>query len=241
MSTWYRLLLLFLLSISAAHARTQMTAEETYNLGQRYMKRGSYVKALEQFNRVRTYFRDDPFALKAELAIADLHYQKNEWDAARLAYEDFLRAHPRYNELDYVVYRLGLTAYKKAPLVAARDQTWARQAVNTWSSFPVRFPQSPHSEEVDKLLQKARDRLAHKELLIGRFYDKREAWPAVAGRMENLLRQYPQSPDRAEALYLLGRAYAGLEQYDLAQSALQKLEQEAPGSVFVTRLRRALP
>ena len=95
-------LALGLRSAPAAAAGSRLTAQQTYELGERFARRGVTNKALEQFNRVRTYFRDDPYALKAELAIAELHYKKQEWDAARLAYEDFLRAHPRYVDLDIV-------------------------------------------------------------------------------------------------------------------------------------------
>ena len=74
-----------LLPGDAVAAKKQLTVQDMYELGLRYMKRGYYVKALEQFNRVRNYHRDDPYAVKAELAIADVYYQKNEWDQARLA------------------------------------------------------------------------------------------------------------------------------------------------------------
>lgn len=240
-----RFILLFLCALtlgsSPAYAeRPRMTAEEAYSLGLRYLKRGYYVKALEQFNRVRTYYRDDPYALKAELAIADVHFKKNEWDAARLAYEDFMRAHPRYRDLDYVVYRLGMTLYKKAPVIAARDQTWTRQAVNTWAGFAARFPDSDHKAEVDENLAAARARLARKELVVARFYARREAWTSVVGRIEPMLRQYPDSPDRVEALGMLGQAYHGLGRDDLAAETLQKLEAEAPGSRSAKRLRKAL-
>jgi outer membrane protein assembly factor BamD len=223
-----RFFLLFLVALAVASPpalaeRPRMTAEEAYALGLRYLKRGYYVKALEQLNRVRTYYRDDPYALKAELAIADVHYSKNEWDDARLAYEDFMHAHPRYRYLDYVVYRLGLTLYKKAPAIAARDQTWTRQAVNTWTGFSSRFPDSPCKPEVARLLEKARDRLARKELLIARFYDRREAWVSVIGRLDPMVKMYPESPDRAEALEMLSTAYHGIGRDDLAQQESDEL------------------
>jgi outer membrane protein assembly factor BamD len=167
--------------------------------------------------------------LKAELAIAELHYKKSEWDAARLAYEDFLRAHPRYAELDFVVFRLGMTLYQKAPVVAAKDQTWTRQAINTWTGFSSRFPNSAHGVEAEKFLTKARNRMGHKEILISRFYDRREAGPAVEGRSTRFLDQYPTSPDRPEALELLAVAYA--RQDKDAAPTLEKLKIEDPKAV----------
>ena len=217
-----------------------MTAEEAYDLGLRYLKRGYYVKALEQLNRVRTYYRDDPYALKAELAIADVHFKKAEWDAARLSYEDFMRAHPRYRDLDYVVYRLGLTMFKKAPSIAARDQTWTRQSVSSWTGFSARFPESEWRDEVDEGLAKARNRLARRELIIARFYERRNAPHSVIGRLEPMLRQYPESPDRLEAMAMLGESYRSVGRDDLAHAALEKLEADAPGASATKRLKKAL-
>jgi len=231
----------FTLSATEAHAeRPRMSAQEAYELGLRYLKNGSYTKALEQLNRVRTYYRDDPYALKAELAIADVQFKKNEWDSARVAYDEFQRAHPRYRDLDYVVYRLGLTLYRKAPTVAARDQTWTRQAVDTWTRFGARFPESDWRDEVDADLGKARARLARKELIVARFYTRRAAWSSVVGRVEALLRNYPKSPDEVEAIGLLGQAYAGLGQLDLARAAAERLRADAPGSRALRRVEKAL-
>lgn len=239
------LLLLAVLCLAGAagpaHAeRTRMSAQDAYELGLRYLKRGYYQKALEQFNRVRTYYRDDPYALKADLAIADVHYKKNEWEAARLGYEDFMHAHPRYRELDFVVYRYGSTMFKQAPAVAARDQTWTRQALHAWTGFPSRFPESTYLKEVDEDLGKARDRMARKELLVARFYDRRGAWVSVAGRTDGLLRDYPNSPDRHEALALGGVAAAHLGDLEKARAALVTLEQDAPDGPAARRLRKEL-
>ena len=224
-----------LLVRAPAQAAGRLTAQQTFELGERYAKRGSLPKALEQYNRVRTYFRDDPYALKAELAIAELHYKKSEWDAARLAYEDFLKAHPRYTELDFVVFRLGMTLYQKAPVVAAKDQTWTRQAINTWTGFSSRFPASVHAVEAEKFLTKAQNRMGHKEILISRFYDRREAGPAVEGRSTRFLAQYTASPDRPEALTLLAIAYARQDK-DPAP-AIEKLTIEAPKAVTAAKVK----
>src|SRR3954469_1074649 len=72
------------------------TAEELYDQGLKQMRRGYYTKALESFNRVRNYHRDDPVSLKAQLAIADLHYKKGDFEQARFAYEEFASLHPRH-------------------------------------------------------------------------------------------------------------------------------------------------
>jgi len=213
-----------------------MSAEEVYAVGLKFLKRGYYTKALENFNRVRTFYRDDPYSLKAELAIADIHYRKTEWDEARIAYEDFMRAHPRYPELDLVIYRLGMVLYKKAPVVPDRDQTWTRQTVNSWVGFGARFPESEHRPEVEKFYAKAQDRLARKELIIAQFYARRESWASVVGRVEPMLRTWPDAESRGEALALYGHALHQLGNAEGAQAVLARLQADAALARWARRL-----
>ncbi|MEY3210501.1 MAG: hypothetical protein RIT28_982 [Pseudomonadota bacterium] len=230
-----------LLSLAAAPevqaARGDVSVEEQYDLGLRYLKRGYYVKALEQFNKIRNYHRDDPYAVKAELAIADVYFEQAEWDQARVAYEEFMRLHPRHEDIDYVVYRLGLTSLKKSTKVAARDQTWTRHAVTTWAGYESRFASSEHLEEVQELLTEAKDRLAHKEFLIGEFYFRRKAYNAVISRMEGMLRTYPDCSDVPMALAMLAVSYKRLGDETTAAMAAARLTADHPDSRAVRWLR----
>jgi len=212
----------------ASAAREAQTVAEQYDRGIRYMERGYYTKAVEAFNRIRNYYRDDPYAVRAELAIADVYFQKHEWDQARLAYDDFMRMHPRNESLDYVVFRLGLTLYNKAPKAAGRDQTWSRQAINTWAGFDSRFPDSDHREDVQRHLTECRERLARKEILIARFYERREAWTSVLGRVNGVIRTYPDSEYVTEALSLKTLAYAYLGDVALAEATLERVQEIDP-------------
>ncbi|MBN1334519.1 MAG: outer membrane protein assembly factor BamD [Deltaproteobacteria bacterium] len=230
------LLLTLLLAPPALAARAdRITPEERYELGLRYMRRGYYVKALEQFNHLRNYQRDDPHAVLAELAIADLHYKKAEYDQARLAYEDFLRLHPRHERNDYASYRAGLCLWRKAPAIAARDQTWTRQAVDAWAGFTARYPQSPLGPEVQELLESGRARLARKELVIGEFYFRRGAWKAASGRLEGLLETWPASPDAPRARALLGQSLAREGDVAGARTLLEVLRADLPPDASVRR------
>ncbi|MEE2751289.1 MAG: outer membrane protein assembly factor BamD [Myxococcota bacterium] len=199
-----RFLILVLLSVwTMGPALAAGSVEERFEDGQRYLRRGYYTKALEEFQAIRNHHREHPMSILSELAIADVYYDQGEWDLARVSYADFQRLHPRHEKLDYVVYKLGLASWEKASRIADRDQTWTRQAVNTWSNFPQRFPESEHLDEVVGLLESSRNRLARKELRIARFYYKRDAHVASIGRLDGLLTQYPESPDVPQAIAML--------------------------------------
>lgn len=230
----------FVAAPAAAAPRHQPTAEELYEQGLRQMRRGSHTKALESFNRVRNYYRDDPISVKAQLAIADLQFRKGDYEQARFSYEEFATLHPRHEDLDYVTWRIGQSIWKRAPKVAGRDQTATRSAVNAWTGFEQRFPDSEYKDDVQRLLGRGRERLASKELFVAKFYARKEAWGAVRGRTEYLLRRFPDVPQVEPAMAYLGRSLHAWGEVDAAQAVRERLATEHPDSVWLPRLDRRL-
>jgi outer membrane protein assembly factor BamD len=238
----FRLALVSALWVAPAVAapRHQPTAEELYEQGLRQMRRGSHTKALESFNRVRNYHRDDPISVKAQLAIADLQFRKGDFEQARFSYEEFATLHPRHEDLDYVTWRVGQSIWKRAPKTAGRDQTATRSAVNTWTGFDARFPDSEYRDDVDKLLDRGRQRLANKELFVAKFYVRKRAWGAVRGRSEYLVRRYPDVPQVEPALAYLGRSLHAWGDVEQAKAVRDRLAADHPDSRWLPRLDRQL-
>ena len=225
-----------------AHAgpARSMSAVELYEAGLRQMRRGNYTKALESFNRVRNYHRDDPVSVQAQLAIAELHFKKRDFEQARFAYEEFASLHPRHKDLDLVVYRTGLSIFKRSSKFAGRDQAATRSAVNVWTGFESRFPESRYVGEVERMRARARERLARKELFVARFYERKDEWGAVRNRSEYLLRRYPDAEAAPEALQLQGTAMHAWGYTEEAERVQARLEQLAPDSKELERLEAAL-
>lgn len=238
---WIVLVVALLAPLAAeAGAKREWTPQERMERGDRFANNGNYTRALEEYNHVRNYNRDDPVSLEAELAIADLYFKKGDFEQAKLQYEDFARLHPRNAQLDWVVFRTGLCLFKRAPGIAGRDQTPTRQAVNTWTGFAERFADSEHKEEVAEMVGKARGRLARKEIQIARFYAKRDAWVAVRRRTEGMATKYPDAPAVPEALAMAAIAYHKTGDAEGAVRARERLVAAAPESHWVERVDREL-
>ena len=217
-----------------------MTPTDLYEQGLQFIRRGYFTKALENFQRVRNYHRDDPVSILAQLAIADVHFRRSEFQQARYAYEEFAAYHPRHKSMDYVSYRIGLSIYKRAPKAAGRDQTATRSAVNAWAGYEVRYPDSPYVEEVEALRADGRNRLAKKELHIARFYADRFSWEAVRGRCEGLVSMYADTSSLEPGLALLGKSLHARGNTDQADQIRNRLEQVAPESEWLRSLERTL-
>ena len=218
---------LFLYS-QPSFAATSLTPQEKFDLGQKYLKRGNYPKALEQFNQIRNFYRDDPLAIEAELAIADLYFKKNEWDQARVYYDEFERRFPNHPKIDYVSFQLGLCYYKKAPKTHQRDQRWTEQAIYHWRDFETKYPKSTYREEVAKKFSECRNRLAEKELYIAKFYQNRSAWEAVKRRTDFLIKNHPESDVLSEAYELSAISNFNLGKSEESEKALNKLKELKP-------------
>jgi len=227
----FRLFFLFVMMMSGcttAGKRDRLSVQGKYELGLKYMRRGMYIKSIEQFNNVRNYHRDDPLSIKAELAIGDVYYKKRDWTLARQAYDDFGRMHPRHPDLDYVNYRFGMASYKTASKHVGRDQTQTVNAVAAWRGFSARFPESQYLTEVETKLNQCRERLAMKEIWIARFYKRRAAWKAVLNRTDGVLYQYQDSRHLPKAIRLFGEASAWVGKEDEAKASVLKLEESDP-------------
>jgi outer membrane protein assembly factor BamD len=233
------LIVAFALPVAAEAApANSATAQELYERGLRQLRRGYHTKALESFTRVRNYHRDDPLSVKAQLAIADVYYKKHDYEQARYAYEEFATYHPRHENLDYVTFRIGMSIWKRAPRMAGRDLSANRGAVNVWTGFRTRFPESKYADEAEEHLLKERSRLAHEELYVAKFYARKNAWGAVRRRSEYLLVRYPDTVWADDALLHLGTALHAWGQTAEATQVRERLAETE--SKLIVKLDRRL-
>jgi outer membrane protein assembly factor BamD len=212
-------------------------AEENYQGGLEELKGGNHVEAVKLFEHVRTKFPFSKFAALAELRLADVKFDQGHWAEAATAYQDFVKSHPTHENVDDAAFRVGLAHWKDAPSDFAlfppsyeKDQQAVREAADALASFVEKYPGSKHFPEGQKLLAQARGRLAEHEWYVAEFYAKRGHWPAVAQRLEGLVKKYPGTSREVDALLKLAEAYQKLDDGYRAQQALQQLIVKHPES-----------
>ncbi len=223
---------LSVVDVQAASSKAE-TPAESYERGLKLLRRGSTTKALEVFNRLRNFHRDDPVSLKAQLAIADTYFKKGDFELARVEYEEFAAYHPRHPDMDFVTWRLGQCVWKDAPEFAGRDQGLTRSALNAWAGFATRYPESTYAEDVAKAVEKGRGRLAAKELFVARFYARKDAWGAVARRTESVVERYADTDSDEEARALLAASLHAWGEVEGAQQVRTELAKRHPDGRWI--------
>ncbi len=190
-----------------------------------------YETILKYLKEVQLRYTYSPYATLAELRTGDVFFEQGEYEQAAVEYEEFIKRHPGHQEASYATYQLAVSYYRQI-LSPDRDPTTTREALKWYNIFIEKYPDSPLVAKAEQRVVKCRQRLAKREIYIGNFYNKRKNYKAAAHRYGLVVADYSDTKQMPEAMYLLGRAYAKQDQYDLARATLNQLVQTYPDEKY---------
>jgi outer membrane protein assembly factor BamD len=229
------------LSGCALTAPERFTSDKPlYEYANKLYSEHDYTEAITYYESLRNRFPQSPYALDAELNVADAYFEKESWAEAEVSYQSFRTLHPTHPKIPYVVFRMGMTHVKRIPRGSGRDQTHTEQAISILNDVITRWPESTERPEAEKWLVKCRKNLAERELYVANFYLKRKDYRAAVSRLQTL-RSNPDYGDfRAEATYKLGYAYYKLSQPNEATEVLSPLAQDSANTPYREEAKRLL-
>lgn len=214
--------------------------ERMYDKASKSLSKGYNDDAIVEFEKLRNSFPFSRFAVEAELKIADALFKKKEYGEAADAYRTFAKLHPKHEKVDYASYRVGLALYQEAPRSIDRDQSSTEKALEEFRAFITTYPDSKYADDAAKKVGEGRDRLAGKELYVGRYYVKHKKWRAAKPRLEAVVERYPDSSSVAEATFMLGKAQFHLKEKDAAVANLNAYLEQHPGGKWTRDARKML-
>lgn len=140
-----------------------------------------------------------PFAVEGELLEADVLYREELYKAAIEVYASFEELHPFHQKAPYALYMRGVSNFM---LVDSedRDVTYAREAKRVLELFVRQNPRSANLADAKAKLAEATDVLAEHELYVGKYYANKGNAGAAVQRFRGLVRDYPESSFRDEAV-----------------------------------------
>jgi outer membrane protein assembly factor BamD len=190
-----------------------------------------YETILKYLKEVQLRYTYSPYATLAELRTGDVFFEQGDYEQAAVEYEEFIKRHPGHQEASYATYQLAISYYRQI-LSPDRDPTTTREALKWLNIFIEKYPDSPLVAKAEQRVVKCRQRLAKREIYIGNFYNKRKNYKAAVHRYGLVVADYSDTKQMPEAMYLLGRAYAKQDQYDLARATLNQLVQTYPDEKY---------
>lgn len=193
---------------------------EIYANAQQKLQDGNFKAAITQLEALDNRYPFGPYSQQVQLDLIYAYYKSAELPLAQASIDRFLRLNPTHPNVDYVLYMRGLTdmALDDSALQgffgvdrSDRDPQYARTAFRDFSKLIQGYPNSQYATDANKRLVYLKERLAKYELSVAQYYTKRGAYVAVVNRVDQMLRDYPDTQATKTALPLMENAYRELQ------------------------------
>ncbi len=234
------LLCFFIISGCASHKgieKSYRNAEEMYNDGVQQYHAIHYEDAESILGDLMERYPLSNYALEGEMLLADVLYADEKYDEARVYYTDFVALHPSHSKASYALFQKGMCFFREV-LSADRDQTNTRKAIIAFEDLSKNYPESSYNDKAVELVAFLRQRLAERELYVGKFYIKKKKYRGALSRLKIILKQYPHSDIVDEALYYIVKSYVKLGEEDLAREVLSTMTSDYPSSPYTKDARK---
>ena len=185
---------------------------ELYEQGYEAFLEKDSLFAAKKFNEAELIFPQSDWAPIAALMTAYVYYADDYYSDAIYHLDRYLKVYPNHKDNEYAHYLLGMCYYENI-VDEGRD---LGPLVNAKKEFEILINDYPNTEfalDANFKLGLIEDRLAGKEMYIGRHYQKSQKWIAAINRFKNVLENYDTSLYVEEAIYRLAEIHyiIGLE------------------------------
>ncbi|HEX9265639.1 MAG TPA: outer membrane protein assembly factor BamD [Candidatus Binatia bacterium] len=220
-------------------AKSDPTAEALFDEGMRSFNDKRYVRAIDNFSKLRTDFPFSPQIPQVELKIADAYYLNQQYPEAISAFKEYQSMHPTNENNPFVTLRLG-QAHLDQFTSTDRDQKNTEIAKGYFETVLTNYPKSPQATEAQENLAKCLEYLAEHEFIAAYFYFQQEKYPAARDRFEEIVRKYKDTSTAVKSLFYLGESYRNEKNVIRATLAYEALIEHYPQSKFAAEARTQL-
>lgn len=226
-------------SFWSSGAKPDPTAEALFDEGNRNFKEKRYVRAIDNYSKIRSDHPFSPLMTQVELKIADSYFLNQQYPEAINAFKEFQAMHPTNESMPFVTLRLGQAHFNQFTAVD-RDQKNTEIAKGYFETVVTRYPKSPEAAEAREKLVRCIEYLAEHQFNIAHFYFKEEKYPAARDRFEEIVRKYKDTPTAVKSLYFLGESYRREKNSLRAALAYEALIQHYPTTKYAADARTQL-
>jgi outer membrane protein assembly factor BamD len=189
--------------------KEESSAQELAWAGMEAYEKERYKEAIEKFQKLKDFYPFSKYAILAELKIADAHYQREDYEDAIFAYENFEQLHPRNEAIPYVIYQIGRCYFDQIN-TPDRDQTSAEKALATFQRLMKQYPRDEYSIRAAEHIKTAQKSLAGHAYGIGVFYYKTKHYKAALHRFMTIISDYPDVGYHQKALEYIAKCEASI-------------------------------
>jgi outer membrane protein assembly factor BamD len=184
------------------------------------------VKKFEEVDRQHPY---SEWARKSLIMSSYAYYEAGSYDDSVTAAKRYISLHPGSPDAAYAQYLIGSSYFDEIPDIT-RDQARTEKALAALDEVSRKYPNSEYAVSAKQKIEIARDQLAGKEMLTGRYYLQQKQYTGAINRFKVVVTKYQTTRHVEEALMRLTEAYMALGIVGEAQTAAAVLGHNFPDS-----------
>jgi outer membrane protein assembly factor BamD len=204
-------------------------ADKLYNEGLTLLNKKEFVDSAKKFEEVDRQHPYSDWGRKSLLMAAFAYYEGGKYDDTIMAAKRYVTLHPGSSDAAYAQYLMASAYFDQIPDVT-RDQARTERAMQVLAEVARKYPDTEYAESAKKKIEVARDQLAGKEMMVGRFYLERRNFIGAINRFKAVVTQYQTTRHVEEALMRLTECYMALGIVPEAQTAAAVLGHNFPSS-----------
>lgn len=194
--------------------------EYKYTKAKEYYNEGEYSKALSLFDELGTLFRGSARSQEVQFYIADCHYHIRDYYFANYYYKNFANTYPASPKSEVALFRSAYCSYLNSP-VSSLDQTETKQAIDEFQLFLNRYPNTDLKDSTNTMIDELRGKLERKAFDNAKLYYLTEDYKSATIALENMNKDFPDSPHREEIEFLIVKS-----SYELAMNSIASKKEE---------------
>jgi len=207
-------------------------ADKLYNEGLFYLnEKGDFRNAIKKFDEVDRQHPYSEWARKALLMSAYANYEAKNYEEAVASATRYVTLHPSSPDAAYAQYLIAVSQFDQI-IDVTRDQGTTEKAITALEEVIRKYPTTEYAVNAQRKIQVARDQLAGREMMVGRYYMERRDYTGAINRFKTVVTQYQRTRHVEEALMRLTEAYMALGIVAEAQTAAAVLGHNFPDSVW---------
>ena len=205
-------------------------ADRLYNEGLYLLNEKKDIKgAAKKFEEVDRQQPYSEWARKSLIMSAYAYYQAGEYEDSISSAKRYIQLHPGSSDAAYAQYLMGASYFDQIRDIS-RDQDRTEKAISTLEEVVRKYPDTEYAAASKRKIAIARDQLAGKEVMLGRWYLERRDYTGAINRFKVVVTRYQTTRHVEEALLRLTESYMALGIVDEAQTSAAVLGHNFPDS-----------
>lgn len=210
---------------------------DIYDAAYQEFKDEDYDTAAEKFLTVETQYPASEWAADALVMAAYSQYLDNDFPAAILTIDRFMRFHPGHVDVPYMLYLRGMCYYRQVSDVR-REPGMSVYALQQFQQLANRFPNSPYAKNAKNKINILKNYIAGKVMYSARVDMRKENWASAITKLQSVITDAQDTVMTAEALYRLTEAYRAIGLPEQVAGYSEMLKLNFPDSNWAKKLKK---